>query len=238
MSKLRNQPKIFTKNATQQPRQQLNRRNRTSLAKELVGQGVKSLDLGSPSANDDAAGGEVVGTLERLRSDGEAERQASGDDAGIGKERRQGRANAVHGACSKRKYTNAKRKRLGGSLCCLPPTSWGPSSLPESSCRCICNEQGGLQEMWICKKHEGEIKGIQYMKMDVKRASASPDAQLRLLTHHHVAEDSLLDVLQANVKTLSDETISDLLVDNNTDGTGGDVPNAASAAVIELVGHA
>ena len=62
-----NQPKIFTKNATQQPRQQLSRRKATSLAKQLVGQGVQGLDLGAPSAHDDAAGGEVVGALQRLQ---------------------------------------------------------------------------------------------------------------------------------------------------------------------------
>jgi hypothetical protein len=62
-----NQPKIFTKNATQQPRQQLSRQKATSLAKQLVGQGVQSLDLGAPSAHDFAAGGEVVGALQRLR---------------------------------------------------------------------------------------------------------------------------------------------------------------------------
>lgn len=37
------------------------------LAKKLVGQGVQGLHLGAPCAHDDAAGGQVVGALERLR---------------------------------------------------------------------------------------------------------------------------------------------------------------------------
>ena len=63
-------PRFFTKNATQ-PRRQLNQPHEAPLAEELVGQGVKSLDLGAPGANDDAAGGEVVRALEGLRNDDE-----------------------------------------------------------------------------------------------------------------------------------------------------------------------
>ncbi len=63
-------PRFFTKNATQ-PRRQLNQPHEAPLAEELVGQGVKSLDLGTPGANDDATGGEVVRALERLRNDDE-----------------------------------------------------------------------------------------------------------------------------------------------------------------------
>ena len=48
---------------------------------------------------------------------------------------------------------------------------------------------------------------------------------------------SLLHMLQANVKALGNEAVSDLLVNDNTDGAGGNVPHASSAAVIELVRH-
>ena len=44
-------------------------------------------------------------------------------------------------------------------------------------------------------------------------------------------------MLQANVETLGNEAVSDLLVDNNTDGTGGDVPHASGTAVVEFVRH-
>ena len=49
---------------------------------------------------------------------------------------------------------------------------------------------------------------------------------------------SLLNVLQTNVEALGDETVSDLLVDDNTNGAGGDVPHAAGTSVVELVRHA
>jgi len=51
--------------------------------------------------------------------------------------------------------------------------------------------------------------------------------------------NSLLHMLQANVKVLSDETISDLLVDDDTNSARGDVshPHTTSASVTELVGH-
>ena len=52
------------------------------------------------------------------------------------------------------------------------------------------------------------------------------------------ARGSLLDVLETNVKALSDETVSNLLVDDDTDCARGDVPNTTSASMIELVGHA
>jgi hypothetical protein len=44
-------------------------------------------------------------------------------------------------------------------------------------------------------------------------------------------------MLQANVKALSDETVPDLLVDDDTNSARGDVPHTTSASVIELVGH-
>jgi len=45
------------------------------------------------------------------------------------------------------------------------------------------------------------------------------------------------NVLNTDVKTLADKTVADLLVQLDTDGTPRDVPHAASATVIELVGH-
>ncbi len=49
--------------------------------------------------------------------------------------------------------------------------------------------------------------------------------------------NALLHMLQANVKTLGNEAVSNLLVDNDADGAGGDVPHAAGAAMVELVRH-
>jgi hypothetical protein len=50
--------------------------------------------------------------------------------------------------------------------------------------------------------------------------------------------NSLLHMLQANVKALGNEAVSDLLVDDDTDSARGDVPHTTSASVIEFVGHA
>ena len=57
-------------------------------------------------------------------------------------------------------------------------------------------------------------------------------------TFAYLTARSLLNVLQTNVEALGDEAVSDLLVDDNTDGAGGDVPHAAGASVVELVRHA
>ncbi len=57
------------------------------------------------------------------------------------------------------------------------------------------------------------------------------------LAHMWSSARSLLHMLQANVKALGNEAVSDLLVDDNTDGAGGNVPHATSAAVIEFVRH-
>ncbi len=48
---------------------------------------------------------------------------------------------------------------------------------------------------------------------------------------------ALLDVLETNVQALGNQTVSDLLVDDDTDSARGHVPHAARAAVVELVGH-
>lgn len=59
----------------------------------------------------------------------------------------------------------------------------------------------------------------------------------------HARDESItalggLHVLGADVDLLGDDPATHELVHNNTDGTGGDVPHAASAAVVELVRHA
>ena len=47
----------------------------------------------------------------------------------------------------------------------------------------------------------------------------------------------LLHMLDANVDSLLHDTVSDLLVDFHTNGTGGNTPDDAGSTVVELVGH-
>ena len=63
-----------------------------------------------------------------------------------------------------------------------------------------------------------------------------------LVDHADVLEVGLValgvrDVLDADVDALADDLVADLLVDLDADGTLGDVPHAASATVVEGVGH-
>jgi hypothetical protein len=47
-----------------------------------------------------------------------------------------------------------------------------------------------------------------------------------------------LQVLNANVNPLGDNSLSDLLVDDDSDGSGVDVEDGTSSTVVVLVGHA
>ena len=46
------------------------------------------------------------------------------------------------------------------------------------------------------------------------------------------------DVLDADMNTLDDVTVADGLLDLNTNGTRGDVPDSSGTTVVELEGHA
>merc|ERR1719378_1219737 len=58
----------------------------------------------------------------------------------------------------------------------------------------------------------------------------------------HTVQESLarfgvLDVLNADIDALGENAASNTLVNNDTDGTAGDVENASSGSVVDLVGH-
>merc|ERR1711970_1419077 len=47
----------------------------------------------------------------------------------------------------------------------------------------------------------------------------------------------VLDVLNADIDALGDDATANALVDNDTNGTFGDVENAASGTMVHFVGH-
>ena len=47
----------------------------------------------------------------------------------------------------------------------------------------------------------------------------------------------LLEVVNSNVNSLGDDSVSDLLIDDNTNGAGVDVEDATSFTMVVLVGH-
>jgi hypothetical protein len=183
---------------------------------------VQGLHLGAPCAHNDAAGGQVVGALERLR-------RASADAPlfeGVG-------GRYVVGAFEREGWGE------GGCGGIVPPTSWGQPSLLSSSRRCNGNEQDGPQETSTCDRYEAQShphKAAVHRMNAINRTRTRAETRIAIKSTQH-QPNALLHMLQANVKTLGNEAVSDLLVDDDADGAGGDVPHASRATVVELVRH-
>ncbi len=80
-------------------------------------------------------------------------------------------------------------------------------------------------------------------QMEIKLTASSLGSSLSSIVSLNALKEILtalrvLNVLNAEMNALLDETVANDLVDLNTDSAGGHVPHNAGAAVVQLVRHA
>lgn len=107
--------------------------------------------------------------------------------------------------------------------------------------RLVGNRRNGLRQVVLCRDGVS-LPRLNGLPLQVNVCALS----LRNLPLLGVGLDTVdellsalgvLDVLDADVDTLLDVSVADLLVDDDTDRRLGDVVDNASLAVVDLVGH-